>query len=203
MPSRCASACASSQSASHGLRGSSGPVEVRADDAADAAALEAALAVVAEARQDATERLGAGVEMRAPGVVLEASERSLLAGLELALEQHVADHAPVARDGLEREQADSGHVLAVKAAIAAAEQLIAAADGERSGSAIHRLLQRLGLAREIVRDEQLLAVLPAADVVEVVLAGRDRVSHPERGHVQLVSAPGGSPRETAMLPRSA
>ena len=170
-------------------------MEIGADDAAGAAALEAALAVVAEAREHASERLGAGIEARAAGVVLEAGERPLLAGLELALDQDVADHAPLARDGLEREEADAGHVLAVEAAIAAAEQLVAAADREHGRSAVDRLVQRLRLPREILRDEQLLAVLAAADVVEVVLARHDRVAHPERGHLELVAAPGRPPRE--------
>src|SRR5205807_365561 len=91
------------------------PVEVGADHAAGAAALEAALPVVAEPGEDASERLGTGVEPRASRVVLEPGERAPLAGLELALEQHVADHAALSRDCLEREQPDAGHVLAVEA----------------------------------------------------------------------------------------
>ena len=82
------------------------PVQVRADRAADPAALVAALAVVAEARDHASERLGALVEDRAAGVVLEPGERPRLAG-EVALEQDVADHPPLAREGLEREHADA------------------------------------------------------------------------------------------------
>src|SRR5205085_12052133 len=76
-------------------------VEVRADDPAGPAALVAALAVVAEARDDAAERLGAGIEVGPARVVLEARKRSLLARLQLALQQHVADHPPVARHRLE------------------------------------------------------------------------------------------------------
>ena len=45
------------------------------------------------------------------------------------------------------------------------------------------------------RDQLLLAVLAAADVVEVVLAGQQRVARAERPHVELVPAPGGTPRE--------
>ena len=116
-------------------------------------------------------------------------------GLELALDQDVADHAALARDGLEREEADAGHVLAVEAAIAAAEQLIAAADSERRRSAFDRLVQRLRLREEILRHEQLLSILPAADVVEVVRARHDRITHPERRHLELVAAPGRPPRE--------
>ena len=107
------------------------PVEIRADHAADTAALEAALAVVAEAGEHASEWLRAGIEARSAGVVLESGERPLLSRLELALDEHVADHALLAGDGLERKEADARHVLAVKAAVAAAEQLVAAAHGEQ------------------------------------------------------------------------
>ena len=114
------------------------PVEVRADRAAEPAALEAALAVVAEAGDDAAERLRTGVELRPAGVVLEARERPARARLELGLEQHVADHPPLAGDRLERQQADARHVLAVEAAIAAPEQLVAAADREERRAALER-----------------------------------------------------------------
>src|SRR5262245_57723197 len=60
------------------------PVEVRPEGAADAAALEPAVTVVPEAGDHAAERLRAGVETRAPGVVLEACERPPLARLQLA-----------------------------------------------------------------------------------------------------------------------
>ena len=157
---------------------------------AGAAALEAALAVVPEAGEHASERLGAGVEARASRVVLEARQRPLLAGLELALDQHVADHAALARDGLEREEPDARHLLAVEAAVAAAEQLVAAADREHRGAAVDRLAAAAPpSARRSSATSSLLAVLAAADVVEVVLAGRDRVAHPERGHLELVAAP--------------
>ena len=79
----------------------------------DAAALQAALAVVPEPGDDAAERLRAGVEARPAGVVLEARERAPHAGLELALEQDVADHPPLAGDRLEREEPDAGQLGAV------------------------------------------------------------------------------------------
>ena len=153
-------------------------VEIGADRATDAAAFVAALAVVPEAGDDAAERLGTGIEPRAARVVLEAGERLPVARLELALEQDVADHPPLARDGLERQQADARHVLAVEAAVAAPEQLVAAAHREQCGAAADdRLVQRLRLRGEVLGDEQLLTVLAAADVVEVVRAGDDRVVH--------------------------
>src|SRR5262249_56889334 len=83
------------------------PVEVRTDHGAGAAALEPAFPVVAEAGQHAAERLGAGIETCSSGMVLEAGERPLLPGLELALDQDVADHPPLACDGLEGEEADA------------------------------------------------------------------------------------------------
>ena len=128
-------------------------------------------------------------------MVLEPRERSLLSGLELALDQHVADHAALARHGLEGEEADAGHVLAVETAVAAAEQLVAAADRERCRALPDRLVQRLGLPHEILGDEELLSILAAADVIEVVLARDDRVAHSKRGHVELVATPGRPPRE--------
>ena len=164
--------------------------------AAEPAALEAALAVVAEPEDHAAERLRAGIEQRAAGVVLEAGDRPPLARLELGVEQHVSDHPPVARHGLERQHAGARHLVALMAAIAAPEQLVAAAHGEqRRAAGDDRLAQRLRLRREIRRDEQLLAVLAAADVIEVVRARHDRVVEPELRHVELVSAPRRAPRE--------
>ena len=84
------------------------PVEIRADRAAGAAALEAALAVVAEAGDDAAERLGARIEQR-PAAWFSKPASVAVARLELALEQHVADHPPLARDRLERQQPDARH----------------------------------------------------------------------------------------------
>src|SRR5207244_8914667 len=93
----------------------------------------------------------------------------LVAGLELALEEDVADHPPVSGDGLEREDARAGHVLSVEAAVAAPQELVAAADREHSGSAGDRLPQPGRLRGHVLGDEQLLPIVPAADVEEVVL----------------------------------
>ena len=93
-------------------------MEVRADDAPGPAALEAALAVVAEAGQNAAERLGARVQVRPPGVVLEAGQ-----GLPgpLALEQDVSDHPPLAGEGMEREEAAPRQLRAAAVAVEASE----------------------------------------------------------------------------------
>src|SRR5439155_3635662 len=117
----------------------------------------------AEAEHHPTERLRARVEVRPSRVILEAGDRSPAAA-ELRLEQHVADHPPIPCDGLEWQQADARHVLAAEAAIAAPQQLIAAADREEGGTSLdNSLLQRAGLRGEVLGDEQLLAVLAAAD----------------------------------------
>ena len=65
-------------------------------------------------------------------------------------------------------------------AVEAAEQLVAAADGEERRAALDLVAQRVRLAGEIVRDERLLAVLAATDVEEVDLAGRDLVADADR-----------------------
>src|SRR5207248_10999128 len=67
-------------------------VAVRSERAAEPTARGARPAVVPEPRHDAAERLGALVEYRPAGMVLEAGKRPAVARLELAFEQHVADH---------------------------------------------------------------------------------------------------------------
>ena len=95
---------ASSQSASHGLRGRSGPWRYVPIALPSRQPSKPGLAVVPEPVHDPAERLGAGVEQRPARVVLEARERPPLARLELALEQDVADHPRLARDRLVREE---------------------------------------------------------------------------------------------------
>src|SRR5262249_29976007 len=67
----------------------------------------------------------------------------------------------------------------------------AAADGGVKGP---------GFPDEVLGDEELLPILSAAHVVEVVLPGHDRVSHPERGDLELVAAPGGPTGEHGDVP---
>ena len=55
---------------------------------------------------------------------------------ERALEQHVADHARLARERLVREERGALEPRPVAPAIAAAEELVAAADGEERGPAV-------------------------------------------------------------------
>src|SRR5205085_12612695 len=146
------------------------PVQVRPDSAPDTATFEAALAVVAEAGNDAAERLRSPVEMRAAGVVLEAGEHPPDPGFELALEQDVADHAPLTGDRLEREEADAREVDAVEVAVRTAEQLVAAADSEQCRAVGDRRQHVLGLGGQILRDKCLLTILTAADAQQVLRA---------------------------------
>ena len=85
-------------------------MEIRPDDPAGAATLEAALTVVSEARHHTAERLGAVFEDRPPRVVLESGDRPTVARLELALEQHVTDHPPVAGHRMERKHPRAGQL---------------------------------------------------------------------------------------------
>src|SRR6266849_4135729 len=124
-------------------------VEVRTDGSADPRSLIAALTVVAEAGDHAAERLGPGVEAGTADVILEPGEGATHARLELAFDEDVADHAPLAGHGLERQQTSPRHVLTVEAAIAAAEQLVAATDCEERRAALEDgRAQRLGLRGE-------------------------------------------------------
>ena len=69
--------------------------------------------------------------------------------------------------------------------VAVAEQLQAAADGEHDGAAAGRGVQRVALDRgEVARAQRLVAVLPAADVEEVVRLGIDRVADAGAGQLE-------------------
>ena len=164
-------------------------MQVRPDRPSDAAALEPALAVVPEPGDDAPERHRIRVEPRPAGVVLEPGDRPPFPGVELALDEDVADHPPVAGDRLVREQADARLLDAVGVEVEAAEQLVAAADGEQRRAVRDFRPQRVALGGEVGRDQRLLAVLAAADVEEVDLAARHVVARPDRAHVELVPAP--------------
>ena len=79
-----------------------------------------------------------------PGVVLEARERLARPG---AVEQHVADHPRSPGDRVQRQDPDPRQLLACDVAVEAAEQLVAAADGEERRAVVDRLAQRVRLAR--------------------------------------------------------
>jgi hypothetical protein len=132
-------------------------------------------------------------------MVLEPGERL---SRPFALEQHVADHPPLAGDRLVGEETDPGHRFAVVATVAAAEQLVAAADGEQRRAALDRRRDRCPLPDEIGRDQRLLAILAAADVEEVVRARPDLVPDADPRHLELVAAqrrPPGEDRDVAAV----
>ena len=121
-----------------------------------------------------------------------------------AVEQDVADHAALARDRVQRQQPDPGQLVAGHVAVEAAEQLVAAADGEERRRRLRRVAQRAALRDEIGRDERLLAVLAAADVEEVDLRAGTGSPMPDRDARRARGrARGARPASTAMLPRSA
>src|SRR5437870_1631943 len=86
------------------VAGQQRPMEICPDRPSHSSAFEAALAVVPEAGQDAAQWLGAGIEPGPAGVVLEARQCVPGTGVELALEEDVADHSALAGHGLERQQ---------------------------------------------------------------------------------------------------
>ena len=102
---------------------------------------------------------------------------------ERALEQDVADHAPLAGDRLVREEGCARHPRSVAPAVAAPEELVAAADREERCTLVDRIPDRLASHGEVGRDHRLLAILTAADVEQVVRrprrgsAERDRLDH--------------------------
>src|SRR5580765_54869 len=101
-------------------------VQIGADRSTHATALEAALAVVAEAVDDTPER------QRPPGMILEPRER---ATCPVAVEQHIADHPALPGDRVEREEADAGELGTVALAVGTTEKLVAAAHGEHGRAA--------------------------------------------------------------------
>ena len=170
-------------------------VQIRPDRAADTTALPAAHTVVAETGDDPTERDGARIEPRPPGVVLEARERSADTRLQLALEQDVADHPPLAGHRLEREEPDPGQVDPLEVAIRPTEELIPAAHRQHGRACLRRGQHAVRLRDEVARDERLFPVLAAADVQQIVIAGSHRIADADRRHPEVVTPPGGAPRE--------
>src|SRR5580765_847699 len=148
-------------------------VQIGADRSTHATALEAALAVVAQAVDDTPERERSLVEPRPPGMILEPSER---ATCPVAVEQHIADHPALAGDRVEREEADAGELGTVALAVGTPEKLVAAAHGEHGRAARRRFQYRLRARSEVDRDKGLLAILAAADVEQVVCARPQHVA---------------------------
>src|SRR5580765_6611585 len=170
-------------------------VEVGPYDPAQATAFEAALAVVAEAGDDTPEWIRAWIEPGSTDMVLEAGKRAFDPGLELALEQHVADHASFPRDRVEREQSDAGQLGPVEVSIRAPQQLVTAAHREHRGSIGHRPTNVFRLRGQIVRDKGLFAILAASHVQQIVLIRPQRIAERDSTDIQLVAPPRCAPGE--------
>ena len=112
-----------------------------------------------------------------PAVVLEAGEHPPTARVELDLDRDVADQPrPVGADRAQIDQPDPGQRL-VAELVGVSEQLIATADREDHRAAVGRRVQRVALELGQVEGAQLLvAVLAAADVVEVGAVGVERLA---------------------------
>src|SRR5689334_20943646 len=145
------------------------PVDVGADDPAGMDALAAVAAVVAVAVEHAAERAHALAEPGAAGVVLEPDDRHGLARTQLAVDRDVADHARRPRLGDEVDQARAADLVALVAAVVVPEHLVAAAHRQHPGAVGDGRPQPAGPADQVVLDQELVAVLAAADVVEVGL----------------------------------
>ena len=88
----------------------------------------------------------------------------------------------------------------MEAAVPAPEELVAAADRQHRGTAGDRLPQLLRLRGHVLGNQELLAVLPAADVEEVVGARPQRLAHADRLHLEPVAAPLGPPGQDRDVP---
>ena len=91
-------------------------------------------------------------------------------------------------DRLVREDAGARHQRAVAAAIAAPEQLVAAAYGEECGPGLDGSAEVVPTGGEIGRDERLLAILAAADVDEVERPRLQLVTRLDSGHLERMTA---------------
>ena len=91
-------------------------------------------------------------------------------------------------DRFEREDAGARHQRAVAAAIAAPEQLVAAAYGEERGPGLDGSAELVPTGGEIGRDERLLAILPAADVDQVEGRRVQLVTRLDSGHLEGMTA---------------
>ena len=162
-------------------------MEIGPEGVADPAAFEARRTVVSEAGHDPAQRQRAFVEDRPAGVVLEADDRPAVAGVELALDQHVADETPVTGHCVQWKDTGAGLLAPRTVTVVAAEQLVATADGERYGATGNRLREQRAARSEIGCDECLLTILATSDVEEVGV-GRKVVPDADFPHVQVDAA---------------
>ena len=194
-PPACSRARPSSQSASAGLRGSSGPcryvptaASTRHPSSPEAPSFPWPARTRPRAIAPGSSRVRPAWFSKPATVVVTPPPRSTSSRT-----------SPISRlvagDRLEREHAGAREPRPVASAIAAAEQLVAAADRQGRRPGRNRFTQRLAAAGQVGRDERLLAILAAADVDEVVVRRRQRVARVDPRHLDRVPAEGGPPLE--------
>ena len=193
-----ATARASSQSASHGFRGSNGPwryvpmaLPTRQPSKPDVPSFPKP-ATTRPSGNAPSSRIVRPAWFSKPTTVRRSpvsSSHSI---------EHVADETPVSGHCVQREDAGAGLLAARTVAVVAAEQLIAAADGEHDGATGHRLRERRAACSEIGRDECLLAILAASDVEEVGVGRTSRrprpISRTSRSMPRRSRSAGSAPR---------
>ena len=122
-------------------------------------------------------------------MVLEARDH-LRPAFEVGLDRAVADQARARlADRAQVHQPDSGQLL-VAELVAAAEQLVAAADRQDHGAVVGRRVERIALRGEhVAGDRHLVAVLAAAHVEEVVRVRIETVGQRGAGQLEAKPAP--------------
>src|SRR4051812_5071221 len=136
---------------------------IGADDPSLERAFRAILAVIPVTDHDRTQRHGLWSEVCPPAVVLESNEHPLW-----RFRDEVPDKALLPRLRTHIEDAEPRDRLADLGQVLRAEELVAAADQERGGSALDRLAHRGAvLLLKISADDVLALVLPAAEEEQV------------------------------------
>ena len=94
------------------------------------------------------------------------------------------------------EEAQALQLRAGRLAVELAEELVAAADGQRYHARLHGLAQRLALHRaQVFRDAPLLAVLRAADEDQVVRLRVQPFDQAQLRHLDVDTARSAAPRQ--------
>ncbi len=126
-----------------------------------------------------------------PAMILETREHARLSRLELHLDRDVPDQPGVVRaDGTQVDKPHSGERL-VSQLIRVAEELIATADREDHRAASGGCVQGVALdRRQVERAQLLVAILTAADVVEVGAVWVELVAEAAVGDREANPSPG-------------
>ena len=152
------------------------------------------LSVVAIAFEYFAERLYTGTEIRLAGVVFKADD---FAVCFFTGEHIIADHALLGADGVKIKRAGKVTLFAVPCFIVLAQHLISAADSEHRDAVFDGGLKFGGLlALEIVHQNLLLKVLPAADKNQVAVLCNEFRPDRNRENISLHAAPFQPPLHT-------